>query len=114
MLPVRTLNVRVLHRFFSHLRGLGVVAHNPVASLWTGLKRLPASSFRPFLFSQVQLRAILAEARRLPDHDRCSCRAQTCTTMLTLLSALGLRHGEVRHLRIRHRSADNQGSLHAL
>ena len=28
--------------------------------------------------------------------------AKICTTMLTLLSALGLRHGEVRRLRIRH------------
>jgi integrase len=100
--PWRVHNVRVVHRFFGYLRGLGIVIHNPVAPLLTGLKRLPSSSFKPFLFSQEQLRTILAEAKRLPDHHRCSCRAQTCTTMLTLLSALGLRHGEVRHLRIRH------------
>jgi integrase len=97
----RACNVRVAHRFFGYLRGLGIVTHNPVASLLASLKRLPPSSFKPFLFSQEQLRMILAEAKRLPDHHMCSCRAQVCTTMLTLLSALGLRHGEVRHLRIR-------------
>ncbi len=93
--------VRAAHRFFGYLRGLGIVTHNPVAPLRNGLGRVPPSSFKPFLFSQEQLRAILAEAKQLPDH-RCTCRAQVCTTMLTLLSTLGLRHGEVRHLRIRH------------
>jgi integrase len=100
--PGGTNQVRIVHRFFGYLRGLGAVTHNPVAPLLTSFQRLPPSSFRPFLFSQEQLRAILAEAKRLPDHHRCSCRAQVCTTMLTLLSALGLRHGDVRHLRIRH------------
>jgi site-specific recombinase XerD len=98
----RAQQIRLVHRFFGHLHALGVVTHNPAAALRIGLKRLPPTSFRPFLFSEEQVRAILAEARRLPDHHRCSCRAQICTTMLTLLSALGLRHGEVRRLRIHH------------
>jgi integrase len=103
--------VRAVHRFFGYLRGLGIVTHNPVAPLWNGLRRIPPSSFKPFLFSREQLQAILTEAARLPDHHRCSHRAETCTTMLTLLSALGMRHGEVRHLRIRHIDLDRRTLL---
>jgi integrase len=98
----RVHKARFARRFFDYLRGLGVVTINPVPCLLTSPHRLPPSSFKPFLFTQQQLRDILAEARRLPDHHMCFRRAEICATMLTLLCTLGLRHGEVRRLRIRH------------
>lgn len=104
----RVHRARFARRFFDYLRSLGAVTHNPVTRQLTSPQRMPVSSFKPFIFTQEQFRAILAEARRLPDHHMCSCRAQTCATMLTLLCALGLRHGEVRRLRICHLDFERQ------
>ena len=98
----RVHRARFARRFFDYLRSLTVVTHNPVTRRSTNPQRMPSSSFKPFIFTQEQLGAILAKARQLPDHHMCCCRAQTCTTMLTLLCTLGLRHGEVRRLRIGH------------
>lgn len=98
----RVHRARFARRFFAYLRSLSVVTDVPVPRQLTNPQRMPASCFRPFLFSQEQLRAILARARQLPDHHMCFCRAQTCTAMLTLLCTLGLGHREVRRLRIRH------------
>ena len=67
--------------------------------LLTSPHRLPRSAFKPYIFTREQLAAILAAAQKLPDNHMCRCRAQTCVTMLTLLVALGLRHGEARRLR---------------
>ena len=98
----RVHRARFARRFFDYLRSLAVVTHNPVTRQLTNPQRMPSSSFKPFIFTQEQLEAILAKARQLPDHHMCCRRAQTCATMLMLLCTLGLRHGEVRHLRICH------------
>ena len=45
--------------------------------------------------------AVLDRARCLPKSRFCLLKPQTCYTMLALLYALGLRHGEVRRLCIR-------------
>jgi integrase len=79
---------------------LAVVKHNPVPRLLTSPRRMPRSAFKPFIFTREQLASILTEARRLPDNHVCRYRAQICSTMLTLLQALGLRHGEARRLRL--------------
>ncbi len=97
----RRHKVRCARHFFDHLRGLSVTTDNPVLRALTHSGRLPTSSFRPFIFTQEQIAAILAAAKRLPDTVKCRYRAQTCATMLALLYTLGLRHGEVRRLRLR-------------
>jgi site-specific recombinase XerD len=96
---VRHRKVRCVTRFFNHLRTLRVIATNPVPdSLTVGRQR--CTSIKPFIFTTGQVAAILKAAGRLPDSTRFPNRAKTCSTMLTMLCALGLRHGEVRRLRL--------------
>jgi site-specific recombinase XerD len=97
---LRVHKVRFVRRFFEYLRSLAVVTHNPVPRLFTSPQRMPRSAFKPYIFTPDQVAAILAAAQRLPDNPMCRYRAQICTTMLTLLYALGLRHGEARRLRL--------------
>lgn len=97
----RLHKARCARRFFDHLRSLSLVTDNPVPSILTERGRLPASSFRPFIFTKDQVAAILAAARHVPDSAKRRYRGQTCFTMLALLYTLGLRHGEVRRLRLR-------------
>ena len=92
--------VRFVRRFFEYLLSLAVVMDNPVPRLLTSPRRMPHSAFKPYIFTREQLAAILAAARQLPGNHVCRYRAQICVTMLTLLHALGLRHGEVRRLRL--------------
>ncbi len=98
---VRNRKARHVKRFFDHLRTLRVVAINPVpaALLVTGKQRYCGA--KPFIFTTQQIAAILDAARQLPASKKFPHRTQTCVTMLTLLCALGLRHGEVRCLRLR-------------
>jgi integrase/recombinase XerD len=98
---VRIQKARCVKRFFDHLCSLQLVAGNPVPTSMLALGKQPNASIKPFIFTKEQIAAILDEARRLPDSKKFQCRAQTCSTMLTLLYALGLRHGEVGRLRIR-------------
>jgi site-specific recombinase XerD len=97
---LRIHRVRFVHHFFEYLRSLAVVKHNPVPRLLMSPHRMPRSAFKPFIFTREQLAAIVTAARQLPDNQVCRYRAQICATMLTLLHALGLRHGEVRRLRL--------------
>ena len=97
---VRIHRVRFVYHFFEYLRSLAVVVHNPVPRLLTNPRRMPRSAFKPYIFTPEQLTAILAAARQLPDNHVCRYRAQICATLLTLLQALGLRHGEARRLRL--------------
>lgn len=96
----RIHKMRFVRRFFDYLQSLAVVTHNPVPRLLTSPRRLPRSSFKPFIFTHEQLAAILTAAKQLPDNHMCSRRAEKYATMLTLLCALGLRHGEVLRLRL--------------
>jgi integrase len=93
----RARKTQLAHRFFDYLRGLAVVADNPVPRT----DRVPRSAFRPFIFTTEQLTALLDEAKRLPERGSYRCRPpDTYFTMLALLCALGLRHGEVLRLRL--------------
>ena len=99
---VRIHKARFARRFFDYLRSLSVVTHNPVPRTLTSRDRLPRSSFKPFIFTKEQLAAMLDKAKQLAETPKIRCRApHTYFTMLALLSALGLRHGEARRLRIR-------------
>ncbi len=97
----RVGHARLTERFFRYLHQTEVVTDNPVTSALLGMARSPRQKFRPFIFTQVQITAILAKARELPGHSRFSLRGPTCHTMLILLYVLGLRHGEARRLRVR-------------
>jgi integrase len=97
----RIHKARFAARFFDHLRCLGVVATNPITPALLSEGRLPPSTFRPFIFTEEQVAEILAKARRLPQMKVFPLRPQTCYTMIALLYALGLRHGEARRLRVR-------------
>jgi site-specific recombinase XerD len=107
----RLHKTRCVRRFFDHLRSLALVTDNPVPLFLTERRRLPASRFRPFLFTKEQIAALLAAARQLPDSRKFRYRGPTCFTMLALLSTLGLRHGEVRRLRLRDVNLDQQTLL---
>lgn len=96
----RRVTIRVVHRFFSYLNDLKIVMHNPVSALLGKEGRLPRSAFKPFIFTSDQVAAILAEARQLSSTSYCPLKSETCYTMIALLYALGLRHGEARRLRI--------------
>jgi site-specific recombinase XerD len=93
----RARKAQLVHRFFDYLRCLSVVTDNPVPRT----DRIPRSTFRPFIFTREQLAALLDEAKRLPERGSYRCRPpDTYFTMLALLCALGLRHGEVLRLRL--------------
>ena len=94
----RRVKARAVRRFFAHLHSCGVVPVNPILPPSFTEGRLPASSFRPFIFTPQQMTAVLDRARGLPKSCFCPLKPQTCYTMLVLLYALGLRHGEVRRL----------------
>ncbi|MBI1830124.1 MAG: tyrosine-type recombinase/integrase [Planctomycetes bacterium] len=104
----RIHKTRFVRRFFDYLQSLTVVTNNPVPVFLTSPHRLPRSTFKPFIFTQEQLAAILAMAKQLPDNHMCARRAEICSTMLTLLCALGLRHGEVQRLRLCDLQMDRQ------
>jgi integrase len=97
---VRVHKARFVRRFFDYLRTLSIVVLNPVPRTLTSFHRLPRSSFKPFIFTQEQLAALLEKAKLLPETPQCRA-PHTYFTMLALLCSLGLRHGEARHLRVR-------------
>jgi integrase/recombinase XerD len=104
----RIHKMRFVRRFFDYLQSLAVVTHNPVPQFLTSPHGLPRSAFKPFIFTHEQLAAILALAKQLPDNHMCARRADICSTMLTLLCALGMRHGEVQRLRLCDLQMDRQ------
>lgn len=106
----RRVKVHIVRRFFEYLHRLRGVVQNPLAASLVSEDRLPARAFHPFIFSQEQVAAILKQAQQLPKTCYCQWKAETCYTMLALLYTLGLRHGEVRRLRIRDLAFD-RGTL---
>lgn len=97
----RTLKARIVWRFFGHLLDLRVVRSNPVSAVILGLARPPGTLFRPFIYTPGQLAAVLDAAGKLPASPHFPLRAETCSTILALLAALGLRIGEACRLRVR-------------
>ena len=86
-------------RFFKYLVAQGVMARNPLDEGPLGGERRPRNTpFRPFIFTQAQIAAILAAAKRLPPNHLFPLRPQVCYTMIRLLYALGLRLGEALRL----------------
>lgn len=97
---VRQRKVQSLRQFFDHLLALELLTNNPVSTTLLGTGKY-ATACKPFLLTKDQILAILVAARRLPKSGYMRWKAETCYTMLALLCALGLRHGEVLRLRLR-------------
>lgn len=95
-------------RFFDHLKQAEVVAVNPVAAVQYSLGRRPRRNFQPFIFTREQMTSILSKAQQLTASASFPLRGPTCHTMLALLYALGLRHGEARRLLIQDLDWDRQ------
>jgi integrase len=101
----------IVSRFFDHLKQAEVVAVNPAAVVRYCLGRRPHRKFQPFIFSHEQMTSILSKAQQLPPKAWFPLRGPTCHTMLGLLYALGLRHGEARRLQIQDLDWDRQTLL---
>jgi len=98
---VRARKMRLVRRFFDYLVGVAVLKNNPVTSLLLDAYRSPSTSITPYIFTSTQIKAILAEAHRLP-RTRCfPLRPETCHAMIAILYGLGLRCGEACRLRLR-------------
>lgn len=97
----RMLKSRIVWRFFEHLHDLKAVSSNPVSAVILGLTRRPGTLFKPFIYTPEQIAAIVEAAGKLPSSPFFPLRGETCSTILALLSALGLRIGEACRLRVR-------------
>lgn len=96
----RHTRLRNLCRFFDYLCESGTVTVNPVPSPLLATRRgLPRPP--PYIFSIEQISAILGELRRESTDGFTPWHTETCHTMAALQYALGLRHGELRRLRLR-------------
>ena len=107
-LPTRRRKLGIAARFFDHLQRLGSTPGNPVTPLLSHAGGEDPSRFKPFIFSPRQIAAILDQARKIQATGYCRIKSTTCFTMLVLLAALGLRHREVRRLRLRDLDWDRQ------
>ncbi|MCH7725299.1 MAG: tyrosine-type recombinase/integrase [Planctomycetes bacterium] len=97
---VRINKARFFRRFFAFMQSVDGIQDNPVDASLTSYGRFPASCFRPCIFNRDQIATILAAAKQLPKTDRFPLCAETCYTALAMFYALGLRHGELRRLRV--------------
>ena len=59
-----------------------------------------ASSFTPYIYSEAELKRILAAVPAATGHGRCVIRADTLRTFVLLLYGAGLRRGEARRLKV--------------
>jgi integrase/recombinase XerD len=104
MKPCSQHNLRrrllVVRRFFDYALACGASTANPVTPQLLDYVGVPKSSFKPFIFTQAQVVALLAAAKRLPPTPSFPLRAETMSTILSLLYTLGLRISEAVHLQI--------------
>jgi site-specific recombinase XerD len=89
----------IVRRFFEHMAKLKVVRRNPVTTAMLEVMGGTKRSFRPYLFTQSQIRAILRETRQLPSTRTLPLRSEMMHTITSLMYTLGLRTGEVLKLR---------------
>ena len=59
-----------------------------------------APSFTPYIYSEAELKRILAAVPAATGHGRCGIRADTLRTFVLLLYGAGLRRGEARRLKV--------------
>jgi len=95
----------VLRCFFAWQVAQERLAHSPVRAH----PQPVTSQLKPFLFEPAQVEDILTLASQLPDNSRAPCRGMVYRTIFSLMYGLGLRVGEIVHLR--YRDVDCQRSL---
>lgn len=95
----------VLRCFFAWQVTQERLAHSPVRTH----PQPVTSQLKPFLFEPAQVEDILTLASQLPDNSRAPCRGMVYRTIFSLMYGLGLRVGEIVHLR--YRDVDCQRSL---
>lgn len=91
----RRCRLLVLEDLFRFLKNRGEVSASPVPSPGPHHRR----SLPPRIFSRNEVRAILEEAGKLPDHRLMPFRGQTYRMLFLTLYTLGLRIGEALNLR---------------
>lgn len=98
----RTRHARIcgLNRFFNYLTTSGCVSENPIPKSLLATRRGVPRSKPPFTFSLDQITAILRELGTQPANQVTPWRPQTCEMMGVLQYACGLRHGELRRIRL--------------
>ncbi len=93
-LPQRARRLATIARFARHVHAEDERHEIPPTDLFGQHRRRPV----PFIFTPAQLKALLAEARRLGPSG--SSRPHTFATLFALLSATGLRVSEALGLRV--------------
>ena len=88
--------LRLVHQFGRFLLQRGCAVHLP-ETRWAWRNRKP---FIPHIFSSEQIAALLTAADRLPICSLSPLRHLVVPELFRLLCCCGLRHGEVRHLRV--------------
>ena len=96
----RRARVQTVKVFFDHLVGLGIVRHNPCALIEWRRGTSKNRAFHPYIYEQQEIASLIAAARDLPPNHLFRLRRETCSTLIALLYALGLRLGEARRLQI--------------
>lgn len=89
-----------LKLFFDHLSNLGVVEQNPVTAQIINSIGPRQYSFKPYIYSKEQIKALLREAGKVPCNNLFKLKPQVLTIAITMFYTLGLRIGEVVRLRI--------------
>ena len=90
----------ILRQFFDHLFKLRIIKTSPVTwSLIDSYEKVDRT-FRPFLFTEEQMRALLEAANRLPRVRGFPLCPEVMHTIIATLYTLGLRINEALHLRL--------------
>lgn len=95
-----------LKGFFRYALTRGQLKTSPLPSFE---RKRGASSFTPYIYSEAELKRILAAVPAATGHTRCGIDADTLRTFVLLLYGAGLRRGEARRLKVE--DVDLQRSL---
>jgi integrase len=86
-----------LKGFFRYALTRGQLKSSPMPSFE---RTRGASPFTPYIYSEAELKRILAAVPAATGHGRCGIRADTLRTFVLLLYGAGLRRGEARRLKV--------------
>jgi site-specific recombinase XerD len=97
----RVRKARMAKQFFACLMTQGVIPQNPLGKGLEPYGRIAKDSFKPFIYTNEQVSAILTQATRLARNHRFPLRPHVCHTLIAMCYALALRVGEAQRLCIR-------------
>jgi integrase len=90
-----------LRNFFAHAVQLGVIRRSPVTRDFVEEMRPAHRGFRPYVFTQEQVAAVLRESMKLQSNHMFKLKADTMHIIVRVLYTLGLRLGEALRLQLR-------------